>query len=229
MWAHVFQCLVLNNQVAVVTWPEQNVAKVLADQACFHQLKLVCSKFRNVFALHPEFSNEPTISKPTAHTFVPSVLLWTQRWGSFICKFNSFFGEQPHKLLHVLGVFICICSSLKSMFLTTAPSDAVRALPIFSSLVRCKFHDHLHHLVSSALKRLPRLKDLYLTSGQYSNVPSAGCLTRVSVLDSVVQFSASSLEGISLSTILWIQAHLVGYMTVGWLPAKLCIAKFATA
>ena len=79
------------------------MTKVVTDQACFHQLKVACSKFIHVFAQHPELSNEITICKPVADTFGPSLLLWTQLWSSSICKFNTFSLEQPHKLMLVLG------------------------------------------------------------------------------------------------------------------------------
>ena len=75
VWAKVFEYLRPNSEDAVDNAQTQNVAKVMTDQACFHQLKLVCSKFRDVFAEHPELSNAVNISQPSsdASTFVVSM------------------------------------------------------------------------------------------------------------------------------------------------------------
>ena len=68
------------------------VAKLMADQACFHQLELVCSKFRDVFAEHPQLSNEITISKPSSATdaFVPAPYCGFSAGAVLFAAFNPY-------------------------------------------------------------------------------------------------------------------------------------------
>ena len=98
VWAKVFEYLRPSMDAVDVVGDgqPQNVAKVMTEQACFHQLKLVCSKFRDVFAEHPELSREIIISKVSsaASTFVPSILLWIQRWRSSIAFSTPLMGSS---------------------------------------------------------------------------------------------------------------------------------------
>lgn len=205
VWARVFEYLRPKSKHAVdgdqgQQARIQRVAKLMADQACFHQLKLVCSKFQDVYAEHPELSNEISISKISSATsiFVPSILLWVQRWGSSICSFKAFSGKQHHEL--VLGALACLSTSLDSVFLTNTPAAAVCALPVFKSLKRCDFDDH-QLLNLSALQALPSLPKLYLSGGDYSSVPSAGQLTMLWVQEANVEFNRAVMEDISLKDI----------------------------
>ena len=191
----------------------------MADQACFHQLKLVCSKFRDVFAEHQELSSEINISKPSPATtaFVPSILLWIQRWRSSISSFQAFSGEQHHEL--VLGALACLSSSLDSVFLTNTPAAAVCTLPVFQSLKRCDFDDH-DQLNLSALQALPSLEELYLSAGDYSSVPSAGQLTMLWVLEADVQFSRASMEDISFKHLVMNVCEIGGLHDSGLIACK---------
>ena len=199
--ARIFQCLKADGDDAVTSSQRdktRSVARVLADQACFHQLQLVCSRFRNVFDGHPELSNEINLGRHVARTFVPSMLLWVQHWRSSIYRFNAFFGEQHHEL--VLGALACPCSLLESVFLTNPPASAVCALPAFSSLKKCDLEgskDHKDELDVSALQKVLSLEELYLSTGSYSSVPSSGHLTSLWVSEGCIQFSENSVEGIS--------------------------------
>lgn len=180
----------------------QLVAKVMADQASFHQLPLVCSKFNSVFAEHPELSDELNISKHVARTFVPSVLLWIHRWRSSISSFNAFSGEQHHEL--VLGALACPCSLLESICLVKPPAGAVCALPTFKSLRRCDLDgskDEKDYLDLSALHQVFSLEELYLSTGRFSSVPSSGHLTTLWVSQSSVRFTGNLLEDISLKSL----------------------------
>ena len=221
VWARVFEHLRPDSKNAVAGEQgqqarAQEVAKLMADQACFHQLKLVCCKFRDVFSEHPELSNEITISKPS-DTFVPSILLWIQRWRSSICNFQAFSGVQHHEL--VLGALACCSSSLGSVFLTNAPAAAVSALPAFNSLKRCDFDDQ-NQLSLSALQALPSLEELYLSAGDYSSVPSAGQLTMLWVQEANVEFSRASMEDISLKYLVLYSCELTGLHDSGLTACK---------
>ena len=220
VWARVFKYLKPNGKHAVEDQARaQRVAKLMADQACFHQLKLVCSKFRDIFAEHPQLSNEITISKPSSATaaFVPSILLWIQRWRSSICSFQAFSGKQYHEL--VLGALACLCSSLDSVFLANTTAEAVCALPVFKSLRRCNFDDQ-QHLDLSALQALPSLEELYLSDGNYSSVPSAGKLTSLWVQDANVDFSRASTKDVSLKSLVMYSCKLSGLHDSGLTVCK---------
>ena len=219
VWAKVFEYLRPNSQDALDD-QSQNVARLMTEQACFHQLKLVCSKFREVFAEHPELSNEISISKPTgssdASTFVPSILLWIKRWHRSIGIFNAFHGQQHHEL--ILGA-LAVSSSLESVFLKNTPAAAVCALPVFTSLRRCDFDQH-EQLNLSDLRALPSLQELYLSAGEYSNVPSAGSLITLWVQDANVKFSTALMEDISFTSLTLQTCKLRGLHDSGLIACK---------
>ena len=216
VWAKVFKCLRPNSDELFDDARTQTVAKVMTEQAYFHQLKLVCSKFRDVFAEHPELSNEIIIGKPSsaASTFVPSILLWIQRCS--VCTFNAFSGEQHHEL--VLGA-LAGSSSLKSVFLANTPAAAVCTLPVFKSLTRCDFDNH-EQLDLSPLQALPSLEELYVSAGEYSNVPSAGRLATLWVKEAIVNLNPASMEEISFSCLRLYTCRLSGLHGSGLIACK---------
>ena len=210
VWAKIFEHFkpISENELASGPMVRRRISSnVMEDQADFHRLKLVCSKFRDAFAEHPELSNEINIDNTNA--FMPSVLLWIQRWRSSIYRFNSFF-EGQHQVI-VLGALACPGSLLDSVSLTNAPADAVCALPGFSSLRRCYFLCNTDYVTDddtdddtdydtdlSPLQALPSLEELHLSFGHYSSVPSTGHLTLLRLEHGTVQFRAASAEDISL-------------------------------
>lgn len=212
VWARIFSHLKAENVLASAV-SEQAVAKLMADQAYFHQLKLVCSKFRDVFAEHPELSDEISVNKSSAHTFIPSILVWIQRWRSSIQRVNWFSRKEHQEML--LGALACPDSLLDMVYLTNASQNAVHALPVFSSLSQCEFHDQQVQLDLTALHALPSLKELTLSSGCYSSVPATGHLTTLWVMNGTVLFSGASLQDISLETLVIISSKLSGLHDIG--------------
>lgn len=73
VWARIFDHLRPDTEGAAAP-SMYEVAMVMADQAHFHTLKLVCSQFRDVFAVHPDLSNEVSIGS-AAYTQLPGLLL----------------------------------------------------------------------------------------------------------------------------------------------------------
>ena len=222
--ARIFQYLKVHGDDAVLSSQAditQSVRVVMADQACFHQLKLVCSRFNSVFDKHSELSSEINLGRHAARTFVPSILLWIHRWRSSIYRFNSFYGEQHLEL--VLGALACPCSSLASVFLTNPPESAVCALPAFLSLKQCDIEGSKglnEQLDVSALQELPSLQELYLSTGSYSSVPSSGHLTKLWVSEGRIQFSENSDEGISLKFLSIYKCSLSGLHNSGLAACK---------
>lgn len=80
LWTRIFECPWPNYRQCVNFCfhdgdRESVVAALLSDQARFHQLKLVCSRFRQVFLQHPELSGEAILAEDNASNLTPSLLL----------------------------------------------------------------------------------------------------------------------------------------------------------
>ena len=105
------------------------VAEIRAGQAHFHKLELVCSHFREVFAVHSELSTDISINT-AAHTLLPALLLWVHRWRNSDATFRSFSEETAPRNVRALA---CPCSLLHSIFLIRASASAVHVLPVFRS------------------------------------------------------------------------------------------------
>ena len=89
---------------------ECEVAALLSDQARFHQLKLVCSKFYQVFLQHPELSAEVFLPKDSASDLRPSLILWLRR-----------FGESVSDLTQLSSLSIELASSQPAPFCVVWP------------------------------------------------------------------------------------------------------------
>lgn len=208
VWARIFQHLEAVNakELTCSLLPEaRRVALDTANQAHFHQLQLVCSKFRDVFAEHPDLSNRIIVSKSIAHPFIPSILLWIQRWRSSIRNVSCCSGKEHQEML--LGALACPDSMLNTIHLTKASQNSVHALPVFSSLSRCDLHGQQGHLDLTALQALPSLTELHLSVGCFNGVPAA-CLTYLFVASGIVQFSGASEQNISLETLIVTSSRL---------------------
>ena len=197
VWARIFQFLRAGNDenlTCILPFKAHLVAQATADQTHFHQLKLVCSKFRDAFAEHPELSNRVILRQSTGHPVASGILLWIQRWRSSIRQFICFSGEEHQEML--IGVLACPDSVLNFIHLINASQNSIYALPMFSSLIRCDFHAQQGQLDLTALQALPSLKELRLSGGRFSGVPA--CLPYLCVALANVQFSGASEQGISL-------------------------------
>ena len=166
VWARIFQHLqaVYDKEHTCSLLSEaQIVAHAAADQAHFHQLKLVCSKFQDVFAKHPDLSNRIIIGKSVGHPFIPSILLWIQHWRSTILQV-SWFSVNEHQEM-VLGALACPDSVLSDIQLIQASQNCVYSLPVFTALSRCHLYGQQDQLDLTALQALPSLKELSLSNG----------------------------------------------------------------
>ena len=100
---------------------------------------------------------------------------------------------------------------------------------MFKSLRICDFERH-EHLNLSALRALPSLEELYLTAGEYNNVPSAGRLTKLFAHDADVNFTTASMEDISFSCLRLFNSSLIGLHDSGLTACKALVdLEIATA
>ncbi|DBB02327.1 TPA: hypothetical protein ACH3X3_15294 [Trebouxia sp. C0006] len=114
---------------------ESRIAALLSDQARFHQLKLVCSRFHQVFLGHPELSAEVILAEGNASNLMPSLSLWLRRFAKFVNTVTSF-DISPYQEM-VLGGLSCPESELAYAHLTGVSSSTLQGLAGFSLLRRC--------------------------------------------------------------------------------------------
>ncbi len=111
---------------------ESKIAALLSDQARFHQLKLVCSRFHQVFLGHPELSAEVILAEGNASNLMPSLSLWLRRFAKFVNTVTSF-DISPYQEM-VLGGLPCPDSKLAYAHLTGVSSAALHGLAISASM-----------------------------------------------------------------------------------------------
>jgi len=165
------------------------IAALLSDQAHFHQLKLVCSRFYQVFLVHPELSAEIILAEGNASNLMPSLLLWLRRFAKFVYTVKSF-DNSPYQEM-VLGGLSCPESELAHAHLTGVSSATLHGLASFSSLRRC----HLNmssdmpedSLDLQPLQFLACLSDLSLAMGMFFNLSVGSQLTNLHMIGSHVQ------------------------------------------
>ena len=201
MWARIFVLVKPDSKELLVrpwkfTARSEAVLHIMADQACFRQLQLVCSTFNKVFAEHPELSDEMLLNEHAIRSSVPSALLWIQRWRHSICRLVAF-TEHEHQTV-VLEALNWV-ASLKCAIMSHASMSIVSMLPGFSSLSRCDFHSPEDVLELSALHSLYSLQQLYLSDANFCATPSH--MLVLSAVDCQIYFNGDSTHSINMTSI----------------------------
>ena len=78
---------------------KQSVAKVVTAQAHYHKLKLVCSKFKQVFQEHSELSVAIILAEGNQSHMLPDALVWLRQSGSAIRSFIAFCGGPTQDMV----------------------------------------------------------------------------------------------------------------------------------
>lgn len=194
LWKRIFQSLRPDSKGTVNSlWddadPECDIAALLSDQARFHQLKLVCGRFHQVFLQHPELSAEVILAKGNASNLMQSLLLWLRRFAESVYTVTTF-DNSPYQDM-VLGGLSCLESELAHAYLTGVCSATIHGLASFSSLRRCELNMPENILDLQPLQFLACLSDLSLAGGTFFNLSVGSQLTNIHMESS----RASCLQG----------------------------------
>ncbi len=194
LWKRIFQSLRPDSKGTVNSlWddadPECEIAALLSDQARFHQLKLVCGRFHQVFLQHPELSAEVILAKGNASNLMQSLLLWLRRFAESVYTVTTF-DNSPYQDM-VLGGLSCLESELAHAYLTGVCSATIHGLASFSSLRRCELNMPENILDLQPQQFLACLSDLSLAGGTFFNLSVGSQLTNIHMESS----RASCLQG----------------------------------
>lgn len=207
---------------------ESRIAALLSDQARFHQLKLVCSRFHQVFLGHPELSAEVILAEGNASNLMPSLSLWLRRFAKFVNTVTSF-DISPYQEM-VLGGLSCPESELAYAHLTGVSSSTLQGLAGFSLLRRCHlnvFSDMTEDsLDMQPLQFLACLSDLSLAKGRFCNLSVGSQLTNLHIVGSHVQCMKGPNHASSLKSLYCDCATLLDFHERG-LSACIGLMKLA--
>ncbi len=192
LWAKVFAYLKPNHVAAVELFDlddtdeeqKQAVSTVVTAQALYHKLKLVCSKFKQVFQEHSELSDELILAEGNRSHMLPSALVWLRQSGSAISNFTAFSGGPTQDML--LAAMSSSAPQLKYVHLSGLTEATLSGLLAFKSLQRCYLVNPDNALSLYHLRDLPCLESLFLQSGIFNRLAIPHCVTSLLIGDSVV-------------------------------------------
>ncbi len=164
LWAKVFAYLKPNHTAAVELFDmddtdeeqKQDVSKVVTAQAHYHKLKLVCSKFKQVFQEHSELSDEIILAEGNQSHMVPNALVWLRQSGSAIRSFTAFYGGPTQDM--VLAAMVSSSSQLEYVHLSGPIKATLSGLLAFTSLQSCNLVKPATALSLYPLCNLPCLR-----------------------------------------------------------------------
>lgn len=215
LWKRFFQSLRPDSREILKSFwdsadSECEVAALLSDQARFHQLKLVCSKFYQVFLQHPELSAEVFLPKDSASNLRPSLILWLRRFGESVYTVTTF-DNSPYQDL-VLGCLSCLESELAHAHLTGVSLAAVHGLGSFSSLRRCELNTPENILLDlQPLQCLVCLSDLWLAGDEFFDLSVGPQLTNLRIVSSRVSCLQGPMCASSLNSLQCCYATLLDF------------------
>lgn len=161
-----------------------DVSKVATAQAHYHRLKLVCSKFKQVFQEHSELSDEIILAEGNRSHMVPNALVWLRQSGSAIRNFTAFYRGPIQDL--VLAAMASSSPQLDYVHVSGPLKATLSGLLAFKSLKCC-------HLVKPAkavslypLRSLQCLESLFLQSGTFNRLAIPCCVTSLIISRSTV-------------------------------------------
>ncbi len=192
LWAKVFAYLKPNHAAAVEVFEmddtderqKQAVSMVVTAQAHYHKLKLVCSKFKQIFQEHSELSDELILAEDNRSHMVPSALVWLRPNGSAICKFTAFYGGPIQDML--LAALSSSAPQLKYVHLSGFTKATLSGLLAFKSLKCCYLVKPVKALSLYPLRSLPCLEELSLQAGTFTRLAIPRCVTSLLIGNSFV-------------------------------------------
>ncbi len=233
LWARIFESIRPNSKElgdfrSNDRVRESKIAALLSDQARFHQLKLVCSRFHQVFLVHPELSAEVILAEGNASNLMPSLSLWLRRFAKFVNTVTSF-DISPYQEM-VLGALSCPESELSYAHLTGVSSSTIHGLAGFSLLRRCHLNASSDmpedSLDLQPLQFLACLSDLSLAKGRFSHLSVGSQLTNLNIAGSHVQCMKGPNHASSLRSLYCDCATLLDFHEMG-LSACIDLMKLA--
>jgi len=112
----------------------------------------------------------------------PSLLRWLQRYKSHVRIVMPSSDAESQALL--LGALACPSSQLTEVVLRESGMLHIHALSVFTTITKCSLSDPKKpDMDLKPLHGLHSLQDIFLESGQYSNVPLSSHLTCLDVSD----------------------------------------------
>ena len=203
------------------------VANLLYEQALYHQLKLVCSKFHQVFVQQPELSEELILGKGNAGRMLPSVLVYLQQHFRSVLAFRGLCGGSTQDM--ILAALACPSPQLCDVTLVGISQAALCTLSAHTSLRRCDISRPAEgSLDLQPLQTLPCLEDLSLQSGTFSDVCITPKLKYLFVDSAEVSFDQDSglaeLQGLQVHHSRLHEIHTVGLAACRGLTT-LCVSN----
>ena len=150
------------------------------SQAQLHQLRLVCTKFRQVFAQHPELSDQ-LLYPLSGSRRLSSLLVWIHKAGYDLKRFISLSDGLQQDT--VFGALVSASSRLELVGLVNVSSTSVHLLAACCMVTHCRLDCCAEDVDLSPLQKLPHLQELTLCSGDFTDVPLTAQLTYLSIED----------------------------------------------
>ena len=189
LWAKVYAHLKPNNDAAVLLFTMDNtdeqkqaISEVIAAQAHYHKLKLVCGKFKQVFQQYSELSDELILAEGNQSHMFPHALVWLRQSGSAISKFTAFYGGLTQDML--LAAMASSAPQLKYVHLCGLTRATLSGLLAFKDLKRLHLVKPATVLSLHSLRNLPCLEWLSLLSGTFHRLAIPSCMTSLLISDS---------------------------------------------
>ena len=160
-------------------------SRIVKAQRRYHQLKLVCRKFKQVFDQHPDLSNQVILAKGNKAHMIPSLLVWLRHSSRCIHKFTAFCGGSTQEM--VLAALSSLSPNMAEVYLAGPSRPALLGLSAFTSLVSCDLFKPAEASLSlQPLQGLVQLQELLLQAGTFNDLAIPCHLTFLNVLQSEV-------------------------------------------
>ena len=190
LWAKVFAHLKPDCTAALDMGEDEEgcskaVSKIVKAQHRYHQLKLVCSKFKQVFDHHPDLSNQVILAEGNRPHMMPSLLVWLRHSSRCIHNFTAFCGGSTQEM--ALAALSPLSPKMAKVYLAGPSRAAWLGLSAFSSLVSCDLFKPATGVLSlQPLQGLVQLQKLLLQAGTFRDLAIPCHLTYLFVTQSEV-------------------------------------------
>ncbi len=172
---------------------------------CFHKLRLVCKRFRQVFQEHPHLSAYLFLHDGFPSESLPSLVRWLQLRSSSVQIFIATRGS-PWTEAALTGMLAAgnHTSHLTTVFIQDVTYTSISVLSAFQSLTSCEFSTNSEHAMSLApLAALPHLHQLRLSEGWFMDFDQFAHLQDLSITKALATnyedcVFVSSLQRLSL-------------------------------
>lgn len=180
LWVRVFALMEMTSETLdnVVEWTGRH-RQTLAqqEQARVHQLKLVCTQFRDIYATHPGLIRQLFLRRSFPARLAPNLLAWLQQNGGSVQIFQS--AEQGSLVEAVLAGLVLSEQCMRLANVCNPSACSISLIATFQRLEKCGLWSKSDYCLDLApLGSLPRLKHLLL-HGQYYMLHHLTGLTRL--------------------------------------------------